>query len=127
MIRRVDLRGQSLTKSEINSLIPRAKLDVVAAMAAIEPILETVRTGTEADLISFGVKFDGVAPKAIRVPKSELTNALNNLDPAVRESLEIAAVRIRKVHQDQIRETKISEVEPGATITETTPKLFNRE
>ena len=118
MIRRVDLRGKSLTKSEINSVIPRAKLDVVAAMAAIEPILETVRTGSEADLIAFGGKFDGIAPQSIRVPKAELTSALKNLDPAVRESLEIAAVRIRKVHQDQIRETKISEVEPGATVTE---------
>ena len=118
MIRRVDLRGQSLTKSEINSLIPRAKLDVVAAMAAIEPILETVRTGSEADLIALGQKFDGVAPQSIRVPKAELTAALANLDLAIRESLEIAAARIRKVHQDQIRETKISEVEPGATVTE---------
>ena len=118
MIRRVDLRGQSLTKSEINSLIPRAKLDVVAAMAAIEPILETVRTGSQADLIALGQKFDGVAPQSIKVPKSELTAALANLDPAIRESLEIAAARIRKVHQDQIRETKISEVEPGATVTE---------
>lgn len=118
MIRRVDLRGQSLTKSEINSLIPRAKLDVVAAMAAIEPILETVRTGSQTDLIALGQKFDGVAPQSIKVPKSELTAALANLDPAIRESLEIAAARIRKVHQDQIRETKISEVEPGATVTE---------
>ena len=118
MIRRVDLRGQNLTKSEINSLIPRAKLDVAAAMAAIEPILETVRTGSEADLIALGQKFDGVAPQSIRVPKAELTAALANLDLAIRESLEIAAARIRKVHQDQIRETKISEVEPGATVTE---------
>ena len=118
MIRRVDLRGQSLTKSEINSLIPRAKLDVVAAMAAIKPILETVRTGSQADLIALGQKFDGVAPQSIKVPKSELAAALANLDPAIRESLEIAAARIRKVHQDQIRETKISEVEPGATVTE---------
>mgnify|MGYP000143140017 FL=1 len=118
MIRRVDLRGKSLTKSEVNSLIPRAKLDVVAAMAAIEPILETVRTGKESDLIALGAKFDGVAPQAIRVPKSELTAALKNLDPAIRESLEIAALRIRRVHQDQIRETKVSEVESGATVTE---------
>jgi len=118
MIRRVDLRGQSLTKSEINSLIPRAKLDVVAAMAAIEPILETVRTGSQADLIALGQKFDGVAPQSIRVPKAELVKALSTLEPAVRDALEIAAQRIRKVHQDQIRETKISEVEPGATVTE---------
>jgi histidinol dehydrogenase len=118
MIRRVDLRGQNLTKSEINSLIPRAKLDVVAAMSAIEPILETVKSGSESDLIALGAKFDGVAPQAIKVPKTELTRSLENLDTSIRKALEIAAQRIRKVHQDQIRETKISEVEPGATVTE---------
>ncbi|MFM1757941.1 MAG: hypothetical protein RL193_518 [Actinomycetota bacterium] len=118
MIRRVDLRGKNLTKSEINSVVPRAKLDVVAAMAAVEPILEKVRTGTEADLIEFGAKFDGIAPQAIRVPKEELTKALNNLDANVREALEVAAQRIRKVHLDQVRQTVVSEVEPGATVTE---------
>jgi histidinol dehydrogenase len=118
MIRRVDLRGKNLTKSEINLVVPRAKLDVVAAMAAVEPILEKVRTGTEADLIEFGAKFDGIAPQAVRVPKEELTKALKNLDTSVREALEVAAQRIRKVHLDQVRQTVVSEVEPGATVTE---------
>lgn len=118
MIRRIDLRGQSLSKSEVNSVIPRAKLDVVAAMAAVEPILETVRAGAESDLIALCKKFDGVAPTSIRVPKAELTKALANLDPEIRQALEVAAQRIRKVHQDQIRDTKISEVETGATVTE---------
>ena len=118
MIRRLDLRGKDLTKAEVNLQIPRAKLDVVAAMSAIEPILEQVRTGSESDLIALGAKFDGIEPESIRVPKTELTKALSNLDPKIRESLEIAAQRIRKVHQDQVRETKISEVEPGATVTE---------
>ena len=64
------------------------------------------------------MKFDGIAPQSVRVPKAELTKALKNLDSNVLESLQIAAQRIRKVHQDQIRETKISEVTSGATVTE---------
>ena len=118
MIRRVDLRGKRLSKSEINSVIPRAKLDVVAAMAAVAPILEQVRIGNESDLLALSMKFDGIAPQSVRVPKAELTKALKNLDSNVLESLQIAAQRIRKVHQDQIRETKISEVTSGATVTE---------
>lgn len=118
MIRRVDLRGKRLSKSEINSVIPRAKLDVVAAMAAVAPILEQVRNGNESDLLALSMKFDGIAPQSVRVPKAELTKALKNLDTNVLESLQIAAQRIRKVHQDQIRETKISEVTSGATVTE---------
>jgi len=118
VIRRVDLRGKQLSKSEINNLIPRAKLDVVAAMSAVEPILNRVRSGNESDLLELSKQFDGIAPKSIRVPKEELKKALKNLDPKVLDSLQIAAQRIRKVHQDQIRETKISEVTAGATVTE---------
>ena len=99
-------------------VIPRAQLDVEAAMKVVEPILKQVQNGNESDLLELSRQFDGVAPKSVRVPKSELTKALKNLEPKVLESLQIAAQRIRTVHQDQIRESKISEVEPGATVTE---------
>lgn len=99
-------------------VIPRAQLDVEAAMKVVEPILKQVQNGNESDLLELSRQFDGVAPKSVRVPKSELTKALKNLEPKVLESLQIAAQRIRAVHQDQIRESKISEVEPGATVTE---------
>ena len=118
MIRQIDLRGKRLSKSEINRVIPRAQLDVEAAMKVVEPILKQVQNGNESDLLELSRQFDGVAPKSVRVPKSELTKALKNLEPKVLESLQIAAQRIRAVHQDQIRESKISEVEPGATVTE---------
>ena len=118
MIRRLDLRGKRPSKQEINSLIPRAKLDVIAAMEVVEPILEKVRTGNESDLIELCRRFDKVAPAQIRVPKSELASALQTLDPKVREALEVAANRIRLVHQDQVREVKTTQVEPGATVTE---------
>ncbi len=118
MIRRVDLRGKRLSKSEINKAIPRAKLDVMAAMQIVTPILEQVRVGAESDLIELAEKFDGVAPTKIRVPKAELDTALIELDPKVRTALEIAAERIRKVHRDQIRSEKVTEVVSGATVTE---------
>lgn len=118
MIRRVDLRGKRLSKSEINKAIPRAKLDVMAAMQIVTPILEQVRVGAESDLIKLAEKFDGVAPTKIRVPKAELDTALIELDPKVRTALEIAAERIRKVHKDQIRSEKVTEVVSGATVTE---------
>ena len=118
MIRRVDLRGKRLSKSEINKAIPRAKLDVMAAMQIVTPILEQVRVGAESDLIKLAEKFDGVAPTKIRVPRAELDTALLELDPKVRTALEIAAERIRKVHRDQIRSEKVTEVVSGATVTE---------
>jgi histidinol dehydrogenase len=60
MIRTLDLRGKALTKAGYQKAIPRAVLDIAAAMGAIEPILEKVKTGTEADLLTLAEKFDGV-------------------------------------------------------------------
>ena len=104
MIRRVDLRGKHLSKAEYNRLIPRAALDVATAMDSIEPILQQVKNGREADLIELAVKFDGIAPPTIRVPRNELIKALSELDPEIRKALEISAERIRAVHEDQKRE-----------------------
>ena len=118
MIRRVDLRGRRLTKSQINREIPRAKLDINTAMQSIAPILEQVRTGTERDLLELCNKFDGIAPKSIRVPKEQLELALNQLDSKIRKALEIAVERVGKVHLDQVRTEKSTRVSDGATVTE---------
>lgn len=117
-IRRLDLRGRQLSKSEINSLIPRAALDIESAMKTVLPILDTVSKGGQAEILDLGIEFDGIKAPALRVPKTELSKALADLDSNVRQSLEIAISRIRRVHEDQIRSEKISTLEPGATVTE---------
>lgn len=114
MLRRVDLRGKHLTKDQYQRELPRATLDVAAAMIAIEPILNRVKTGTEADLISLGEQFDGVRPPSIRVPQAALDSALAQLDPKIRTALEVSAERIRKVHSAQRRgEQKVTVVDGG--------------
>ena len=118
MIRRIDLRGRALSKAEINRAIPRAKLDVAAAMDDVKPILDKVRKGNESDLIELCSQFDQIAPKSIKVPKSELKKALDELEPKIKGALITAAERIRRVHQDQVRSDKSTEVEPGATVIE---------
>ena len=118
MIRRLDLRGKRLSKAEYNRVIPRAKLDVAQAMLTIQPILDQVRTGSEQDLKDLAKKFDGVAPASIRVPSEVLTESLNSLEPKIRTALEVAANRIRIVHQEQVRTNKVTQVEDGATVTE---------
>ena len=118
MIRTVDLRGKSLDKAGYQAELPRAHLDVAQAMTLIEPILRRVQHGTERDLIALAEEFDGVTPASIRVPRTSLDEALAQLDPAIRKALEESAVRIRKVHNDQVRtETRTTVVE-GGTVTE---------
>jgi histidinol dehydrogenase len=114
MLRRVDLRGKHLTKGQYQRELPRAALDVAAAMVAIEPILERVRNGKESDLIELGEQFDRVRPASIRVPQSALDAALLDLDPEIRAALELSADRIRKVHATQARgESHVSVVDGG--------------
>jgi histidinol dehydrogenase len=114
----VDLRGKNLTKDQYQRELPRATLDVAAAMVAIEPILHRVKNGTEADLIALGEQFDGIRPPSIRVPQAALDEALAQLDPEIRTALEVSAERIRKVHSAQRRgEHKVTVVD-GGVVTE---------
>ncbi|MEY4497955.1 MAG: hypothetical protein RJA40_60 [Actinomycetota bacterium] len=118
MIRSLDLRGKALTKAGYQKAIPRASLDISAAMVAIEPILQKVKTGTEADLLQLGEEFDGVRPNSIRVPQAAIDKALADLDPKIRTALELSAERIRKVHNDQIRRDSTTNVVDGGVVTE---------
>jgi len=118
VIRRVDLRGARLSKAEVQDLLPRATLDVNEAMKLIEPILSRVKNGGIEDLYALGQEFDGVRPPTLRVPQSALDNALNDLNPEIRRSLEISIERIRKVHNDQVREPHTTKVVEGGTVTE---------
>jgi len=115
-IRTVDLRGSRLSKSAYREKLPRAQLDIGTAMRAIEPILEQVKNGTEADLIALGEKFDGVKPPHIKVPDSVITESLATLDPKVRTALEEAIRRVTKVHSDQARGVTRTEVVAGASV-----------
>ena len=118
MIRRVDLRGVRHSKAEVQNLLPRATLDVNEAMKLIEPILSRVKNGGVEDLYSLAEEFDGVRPPALRVPQSALDSALTDLNPEIRRSLEISIERIRKVHNDQVRNPHTTKVVDGGTVTE---------
>ena len=117
-MRRVDLRGVRHSKAEVQDLLPRATLDVNEAMKLIAPILSRVKNGGAEDLYALGEEFDGVRPPSLRVPQSALDAALAELDPEIRRSLEISIVRIRKVHNDQVRAPHTTKVVDGGTVTE---------
>ena len=118
MIRTVDLRGRTLSKAQYNRELPRATLNVAEAMVLIQPILDRVKNGTEADLIALAQEFDGVTPTSIRVPQVELDKALSQLDSAIRTALELSISRVKKVHNDQVRTDTTTTVVDGGTVTE---------
>ncbi|MEU5895563.1 histidinol dehydrogenase [Streptomyces venezuelae] len=122
MISRIDLRGDALTEfpsgPALRALLPRADFDVAAALEKVRPICEDVHHRGDAALIDYAEKFDGVRLDQVRVPAAALTEALDGLDPAVREALEESIRRARTVHREQRRAPHTTQVVPGGTVTE---------
>jgi len=116
-IRTVDFRGRSLSKIGYRGELPRAELDIEAALKTIAPILQRVKNGSESDLLDLCEEFDGTRPKSIRVPVSEITSALDSLDPEVRKALEEAIRRVTKAHTDQLRSEIFTQVVDGGEVT----------
>ncbi|WP_423833068.1 histidinol dehydrogenase [Streptomyces manipurensis] len=119
MISRIDLRGAALPEGgALRDLLPRAEFDVEAALEKVRPICEDVHHRGTAALIEYAQKFDGVELSQVRVPAQALTDALEQLDPAVRAALEESIRRARIVHRNQRRTEHTTEVVPGGTVTE---------
>ncbi len=114
----IDLRGKTLSKAQYKKAIPRAKLDVAHAMAAVEPILDRVKNGDESTLKELALEFDAISPAHVRVPRSAIVEALAELDPSVKIALEISIGRIRTVHESQARSAERIDVVAGASVTQ---------
>ncbi|MEY3345772.1 MAG: hypothetical protein RLZZ581_566 [Actinomycetota bacterium] len=118
MMRVVDLRGRQLSKSEYQRLLPRAEFDIESALVAIKPILQAVKEGDESTLKELSLKFDGVAPESIRVPKSVIDQALQQLDVGLKQVILEAIRRVRVVHLDQKRGSTTTRVVDGGEVEE---------
>ena len=86
--------------------MPRATVDIHAALEAVNPLIADVRERGEAALLDQAERFDGVRPNAIRVPEEAIRDALAELDPAVRDGLEIAIANMRIGHEAQLPEER---------------------
>ena len=118
MISRIDLRGRQLDPADLRAVLPRAELDVEAALATVQPICAQVRNGGAGALRELSERFDGVRPAHLRVPTETLAAALAGLDSPVRAALEESIRRARLVHRDQRRTDVTTQVVPGGTVTE---------
>jgi len=118
LLRRLDLRGQVLDAMTLRTLVPRADVDVAAALASVAPICEDVRERGMTAVLEHTERFDGVHVQDVRVTQDQLAQALDQLDPQVRAALEESIRRARLVHTDQRRTDTTTEVVPGGTVSE---------
>jgi histidinol dehydrogenase len=119
-LRRIDVRGRpasSLTRTQLEGVLPRAATDVEAAVALVRPICDDVRSRGAEAVREYTARFDGVDLATTRVPRQALEAALAGLDPDVRAALEEAARRTRRVHGAQMPAEIVTPVTGGLTVT----------
>jgi histidinol dehydrogenase len=115
MIRRIDLRGS--TPADYRDVVPRAGIDVDAALEAVRPICEAVRERGAEAIRELSLRFDGVAPEHLRVPREALERALADLDPAVRAALDESIARLRRTCEAELEHDVTTSLGDGATVT----------
>lgn len=113
---RIDLRGRR--NEDPLPLLPRAALDIDAALEQVRPIVEDVRDRGLTAVRAATARFDGVELDEPRVPGQALRMALDRLDPALRAALEEAVQRCRRVATAQLREDVLIDVAEGASVRE---------
>ena len=118
MLRTIDLRGQELRPAQLRRVLPCGGTDVAAVVDKVAPLVHRVRQEGAAAALDYGEQFDGVRPAHLRVPQAELEKAASELDPQVRQAIEVSIERVRKVHAEQKPAAHTTELAPGATVTE---------
>ncbi len=79
VLSRIDLRGSSaaqLSREKLAPVLPRAELDVEAAIEKVRPICDDVRHRGAAAVREYTLRFDGVDLASTRVPAAALAGAL---------------------------------------------------
>ena len=118
MLRTIDLRGQELRPAQLRRVLPRGGTDVAAVVDKVAPLVHRIRQEGAAAALDYGEQFDGVRPAHLRVSQAELEKAASELDPQVRQAIEVSIERVRKVHAEQKPAAHTTELAPGATVTE---------
>lgn len=114
MLNRIDLRAG--VSGSLASYLPRAELDVEAALESVKPIVADVRARGGKALRDLSERFDGIRPEHLRVPQEALENAAANLAPALREALELSIEHNRKGHEIQLPSNREVDIMPGGVV-----------
>jgi histidinol dehydrogenase len=101
--------------SEWTEILKRPELDQSGLELKILSILNEVKNSGDEALIDFSQKFDKVKLKSIQVSEDEIAEAKKNIDPKLKEAIQIAAANVEKFHKVQQEEVKRIETMPGVT------------
>ncbi len=114
-VRRFEWDGAGNTANAI-----RAWTVADATAVDVGPIEHEVREGGDAALLELTARFDATErpPDALRVDASDIAGALTEIDPSVRNSLELAVANVRAVAEAQIdNEARRVDLPQGQNVT----------
>ena len=118
IIRQLDLRGLTPTELELASLLPRAVLDITAAMDVAESVVANVRSAGVSYIRELTKKLDNFDPEPLRVSNLELSNALKALAPELRSAIETSIERNRKVSEAAMPSPFTIDLSNGANVSQ---------
>ena len=121
MLAVIDLRGRLAAGERLDyaAAVPRADLDVAAAVEAVRPICDDVGAHGVPALARWSQRFDGVVPENFRVGDADLDVAVRGLDQDLRAAFELAISRRRAVSEAERGEHAVAvELAPGAHVVQ---------
>jgi histidinol dehydrogenase len=84
--------------------------------SAVAEILRRVREDGDAAVLEFSERFDRVRPKALRVPSTEIDQAVAYLDPAVKDVWIQAIENVERFHERQREDSQLRFFEDGSVL-----------
>ncbi len=118
ILRVVDLRHKSFDSTMVNSLVPRAAINIEAAAESIAELLTEVSQNPLETVTRITLERDGFDPNPLWVQEAEFESALVALDPALRNSIETAISRVSKVSRANLPHATSVTLDDGAQVSQ---------
>ena len=117
-LRLLDLRESGFAAHEVNDLVPRATVDVDAALESVKPLIADVATRGLDAVVEVTLARDGVDPRPLLVSAEELGAAAAALEPSLRAAIETAIERVRAVSEANLPLDTTVELADGAVVSQ---------
>ncbi len=115
-LRLLDLRSSGFASHEVNDLVPRATVDVDAALESVKPLIADIAVRGLDAVVEVTQQRDGVDPRPLLVSVDELAAAVDALDPALRAAIETAIERVRAVSIANLPDDTSVQLAEGAKV-----------
>jgi histidinol dehydrogenase len=106
----------SKDKTALDRLLARRAQRLTRAEAVVRPILEAVRKRGDRALLQYARKLDGLRANTVRVPKTDLARAAQNLNKDFKSAVDTASKQIRRFAELQMPHPWVRSAGNGVTL-----------